>query len=140
MAKLSGLNSGAIYFLEEDFLILRATTPALEGDPPEKFIRARLQEHPHINDAVHNHKAVYIRDTESEPLTDEERSIAEARQLKSILFVPLLSQERTIGVFITGGTSRHVTLKKAAILLCETLANIAALAAANALHTSKNTD
>ena len=136
LAQLSGLNTGAIYTLRDETLTLGATTPAFTQTPPERFKKTRIQDHPHIHDAVETHKAVYIQDTESTPLSDEERAIADARHLKSILYIPLLSQGKAIGIFITGATSRNIYLKGTTILLCETLANIVALAAANALHSS----
>ena len=140
LAKLSGLNSGAIYTLDNAVLTLRATTPPFTEPPPEKFLRARIQDHPHINNALQRREAVYIPDTGSEAFTEEEQAIAEGRQLKSILYVPLLSQGKSIGVFITGATSRKTSIKKTTILLCETLANIAALATANALNQSNSTE
>ncbi|WP_319475911.1 response regulator [Marispirochaeta aestuarii] len=140
LAKLSGLNTGAIYTLDNGILTRRAGTPTLMDNPPEELLKARLQNHPHIRKALSRQEAIYIVDTESESLTNEERSIVKARHLKSILYIPLLSQGRSIGVFIAGTTSRKTSIKKTTILLCETLANIAALAAVNALNQSNRTE
>ena len=48
VADLLGLETGAIYTLEGETLILGATTPPLPSQFPDELRSARLEDHPHI--------------------------------------------------------------------------------------------
>jgi DNA-binding response OmpR family regulator len=133
LSEFSELDTGAIYLVENDSLVLTATTPPLPEDFPDEYRRAPLLDHPHIGKAIQTAEPVFIGDVRAEPLTTAEQGVVESRALRSISYVPLVSQERVIGVFITGSTEQNVVLDRTTSDLCVTLANIAAVAAENAL-------
>jgi len=134
LTKLTGMGAAAIYLLDgADTITLRATTPALPEDFPNEFRDARLVDHPHIGDAIRTGVPVRIDDVASEQLTAAEEEVARLRSLQSILYVPLISRERTIGTFITGAQEQTLPISESVIDLCMTLTNIAAVAAENAM-------
>jgi len=69
LAELAGLNAGAIYLVDDDSLILKATTPAATAPLPEEVRTTPLEDHPHIGQAVRSAAPVFIRDVADEPLT-----------------------------------------------------------------------
>lgn len=133
LAELAGLNSGAIYLVDGDSLILKATTPPVTETLPEDVRTAPLAEHPHIGRAVRSAAPVFIPDVAAEPLTPAERAVADMRSLVSILYVPLTSPNSPVGVFITGSTEAPVEVRDSTRDLCMTLANMAAVAVQNSL-------
>lgn len=134
LTRLTGMNAAAIYLLDgDDTITLRATTPALPNDFPDEFREATLLDHPHIGAAIRTGAPVHIDDVASDTLTAAEEEVARIRSLRSILYVPLVSRERTIGAFITGSQVQTLPISDGVIDLCVTLANIAAVAAENAM-------
>ncbi len=99
------LGSGALYLLKDEKLYLAATTPPLPPDFPEQFRYAPLDEHPHIQKTLKEQLPVVIEDTATAELTQAERDVAKIRGLRSILFLPLLSDNKVIGVLILGSVN-----------------------------------
>lgn len=131
-ADLLGLETGAIYTLENEILYLGATTPPLPEHFPDELRLALLGDHPHIQQTVTTKAPVTLEDARTAQLTAAEKSIVELRQLVSVLYFPLLLKEAVIGVFIVGSTQRVRKLTKGEIDLCYILANQVSLAVANA--------
>jgi transcriptional regulator with GAF, ATPase, and Fis domain len=104
VADLLGLDTGAIYTLEDETLILGATTPPLPPKFPDELRLARLNGHPHIKNAVSTRTPVYLHDATKVTLSPAEKIIVDARHLVSILYFPLLLKDDAIGVFIVGTT------------------------------------
>ncbi len=134
LARFSGLNTAAVYLIDEGILELRAATPPIPEDFPRDFRLAAVEDHPHIGRAIETRSPVIIEDLNAEKLTDAEREVAAIRGLKSIAYFPLNSGERAIGVLITGSTARSLSSCDSTNQLCATLANIAAVAAENAIQ------
>lgn len=134
LARLSGLMTAAVYLLDGSVVELKATTPSLPPDFPEEFRLASLDNHPHIGRAIETRSAVVIGDVDSEHLTEAERRVAEIRGLRSIVYYPLNSGNKAIGVLITGTTEEPLEMCDSTNQLCTTVANIAAVAAENAIH------
>lgn len=130
---LLNFNTGAIYTLKNDILTLGATTPPLPPDFPDELRSASVIDHPHIQKAIMNHGAVFLEDARVEPLSPAEKVIADTRQLKSILYFPLLLKENTIGVFIVGTTRKTRQFTNSEIDLCYIFSFQVAFAVANAL-------
>lgn len=126
------LDTGAIYLFEQEELFLGATSPPLPADFPDKYRRARLSDHPHIHQCLHSGKNLFIQDCQLEEFTSEERGVVEARGLKSVLYVPIVAEDDSIGVFILGTTAETMTFKTIDDRLCSTLAHQVALAITNA--------
>lgn len=133
LSEIADLNTGAVYLLDDKTIILRAATPELSDDFPDEFLYAPLNKHPHINKAIDSQGPVYVADTSTEDFTEAEQGVVKLRNLTSILYVPLISRNKTIGVYISGAIGRPVQMADSVIDLCVTLANIAAAAAENAL-------
>ncbi len=131
-ASLLGFHTGAIYTLDEGILRLGAATPPLPPGIPEELLRARLEDHPHIEQAVLSKSAVYLDDARAAPLSPAEKVVVDSRQLVSILYFPLLLKEDAIGAFIVGtiGAARH--FEESEVDLCYILSYQVSLAVANA--------
>ncbi len=127
------LKTGAIYTLEGDMLFLGATTPPL--DPDLQWLRLqpeKLSDHPHIVTAFNSGRPVHIPDTLAAVLSPAERRVIEARKLRSILFIPLLLEDKATGALIVGSTSKAHEYNQHEVELCRTLAYQVTLAVANA--------
>ena len=132
LTRLSGLDTAAVYLLEERSLELWATTPSLPPDFPEEMRFAPLAEHPHIGRTIETAEPQQIPDPKSVKLTPAERAVFEQRQLRTALFVPLVAEEQVIGVFIVGSIDVPVVISREIIALSTTLSNLTALAVRNA--------
>lgn len=133
LSDIAGLNAGAIYLVEDDSICIKATTPALPEEFPDRFRHASLEDHPHIRRAITERTPVFVPDTAVEMFTAREREVCDLRGLYSILYVPLVSREKAIGVYIAGATERPTIVRAPVVDLCVTLANMAAVAAENAM-------
>lgn len=116
-AGLLQLESGAIYTLEGDELFLEATTPPLPPDFPDELRHANVTDHPHIQTAISSGSIVVLADSTSAKLSSAEKMVAEARGLRSIVYVPLMISEKAIGVFIVASVDRVRTFSEEEINL-----------------------
>jgi len=130
--ELLGLDTGAIYTLEKDYLYLGATTPPLPPQFPEELRRAHPGDHPNINKVISTRAPIYLDDARIASLSDAERIVVDARQLISIIYFPLLLKEEAIGVFIVGTTGETRQFSDSEIDLCYILSFQVSLAIANA--------
>ena len=132
-----GLDTGAIYLLDETQLVLGATTPPLPDDLPDAFRREPLAGHPHLARCMVEREPVSIEDRDGAALSGPERAVCEARGLRSLLFVPLLVSEDAVGAFIVGSVGRVRRFGEKDVDLCRALSHEIGLALANAkLHDS----
>ena len=129
---LIGLDTGAIYTLEDGALRLGATVPPLPPQLPNELLRARLEDHPHIQRVVATGTPVYVRDARTTSLSVAEKIVVDARGLVSILYFPLLLKESVIGVFILATTDKIRQLSENEIDLSYILSFQVSLAIANA--------
>jgi putative nucleotidyltransferase with HDIG domain len=129
---LLGLDTGAIYTLENETLILGATTPPLPPQFPDELRLALLNDHPHIKNAVSTRTPVYLNDARNVTLSPAEKIIVDARHLVSILYFPLLLKDDAIGVFIVGTTDQPRQFTANDIDLCYILSYHVSFAVANA--------
>jgi len=129
---LIGLDSGAIYTLENEILQLGATVPPLPTQLPDELLRARLVDHPHILQAVLTKSPVFVPDARIAPLSASEKIIADSRRLVSILYFPLFLKDTAIGVFIIGTVNNIRQLTASEIDLSHILSFQVSLAIANA--------
>ena len=129
---LLGLDTGAIYTLENDALRLGATVPPLPPQLPKELLLAYLDNHPHIKEAVETKAPVYLDDARTGSLSAAEKIIVDSRQLVSILYFPLLLKEGVIGVFILGTANAIRQFTSSEIDLSYILSYQVSLAIANA--------
>lgn len=130
-ADLLGLDTGAIYTLEQETLYLGATIPPLPPQFPEGLRLAHLSDHPHIQIAVSTKVPVYLEDARLVELSEAERIVVENRRLISILYFPLVLKDEAIGTFILGTTDRVREFSHDEVDLCYILAYQVSLAVAN---------
>jgi len=131
---LTGLDSAAVYLLEDEDLLLKATNPPLPPDFPDVYRRAPLQEHPHINEVVTTGKIVSIADTLETELTPAEEEIVAGRNLRSILYLPIQFREIMAGTLIVASCDEPRQISTDIIELCEILIHQAALVLENAQY------
>ena len=129
---LLGLDTGAIYLLENEILYLGATTPPLPAQFPDELRLAQLEDHPHIRKSVITKASVYLSDARTATLSPAEKVVVDLRKLVSILYFPLLLKEKAIGAFIVGTTGETRQFAKSEIDLCYLLSFQVSLAVANA--------
>jgi CheY-like chemotaxis protein len=132
LSELAGIGAGALYLLENGVVVLAAATPEVPVDFPDVYRRAPLDDHPHIETALTRKVPVVVADTGKDTWTAAEEDILRMRNLSSVTYVPMVSQQRSVGVFITGGTNGTQPADGSVLNLCVTLANIAAVAVENA--------
>ncbi|MCZ7603023.1 MAG: PAS domain S-box protein [Melioribacteraceae bacterium] len=131
-ANLLGLPTTAIYLVEKNDIVLGATSPPIPPDFPDEFRKADLTDHPHIEKALRSKHLVIIHDTSKTRLTEEERVIVETRNLRSLLYIPLILEGEAQGVLIAGKDDAPVKFSQEEIELANGLANQAVLAITNA--------
>ncbi|MBI5444288.1 MAG: GAF domain-containing protein, partial [Deltaproteobacteria bacterium] len=130
--RLFGLDTAAVYLLEGEALHLRATAPALPPGFPEELCRSNLADHPHIREALASRRPLSVPDLAAVELTPAEQEVTRRRNLRSILYLPLLAGDGPEGVLIVASNGEPRNFTEAQIDQCSTLANLAALAVANA--------
>jgi putative nucleotidyltransferase with HDIG domain len=131
--EMLGLDSGAVYTLENETLLLGATSPPLPPQFPDELRLAHLKDHPHIHEAVTTMAPVYLENARTASLTATEKSVVDSRGLVSILYFPLVLKESAIGVFIIGSTRNVRQFSNSEIELSYVLSAQVSLAIANAL-------
>ncbi len=130
--ELVGLDTAAVYLLDEDILQLWATSPSLPPDFPEEMRNAPLEDHPHVQMAIKSREPLYIYDYLQADLAPAEKAVAGNRNLRTLLFVPLLLNEQAMGVFIVGSIENPTPLSDVRIELSRTLAGLVSLSLKNA--------
>ena len=137
-ARLSSLDSTAVYLLQEGMLHLGATTPVLLVDLPEDLRVAPLLDHPHIHRAVQTCAPVVLADCRKADLTDVETRVGDERGLRSVAYLPLVLKDRSLGVLIVGSTQGPYLFSDEDMDLLQTLADHAALVLEGARLTDEN--
>lgn len=129
---LLNLDCGAIYFKDDGILQLKTTIPPLNDASNPIATTANPEDHPHINDCINKKQPIVIHDALSAVLSESEREILQARGLKTVLFLPLITKKSVIGIITLGSTQKTRSFSETDITLCQTMATQAALAIQNA--------
>ena len=129
--ELLEFDTGAIYSMDNDELYLEVTTPPLPDNYPTELREAKLFNHSHISKVAASGLPVTMPDSAAAELTAEERLIVEARNLQSILYLPLVVEKKVIGVIILGTVGRKRNFTQREIDLSKTLSNLASIALEN---------
>ncbi len=129
---LVGLDTAAIYLIEDERLHLWATTPPLPPQFPDELRIAHVADHPHIGRAVQSGEPLRLPDIKEADLTPAERSVQEQRNLRTLLYLPLVAGVEVMGALIVGSRGEPVPIPEEKIDLSRTLANLSALAVKNA--------
>ncbi|MCF8242902.1 MAG: PAS domain S-box protein, partial [Melioribacteraceae bacterium] len=129
--KFKNLDTGAIYLIKDNQIYLGATTPALPKDFQELFRHGFLSDHPHIKESLDRGVPVLITDTNEAVLTETEEKITKARGLRTILYIPMLTDADKIGALIIGSVGKITNFTDDDLEIYQTLSNIAALSIIN---------
>ena len=100
--ELLRLESGAVYLGDDGQVELAATHPPLPPDFPPPMRRMSLEDHPQMALAMARLQPVVLPDLAEATLSAAEQAICALRGLRSLVFVPLISGDRAIGVLILG--------------------------------------
>lgn len=129
--RVLGLDTGAIYLVEGEDLVLGATTPPLPADFPDALRTAPIADHPHIMKSIAGHRPVMVPDASKADFTVAERAAIEARELCSVLYVPLMVEGTAEGVMIMGTQLCNRDYTSHDVDVCRTLSAQIALAIQN---------
>jgi K+-sensing histidine kinase KdpD len=131
--QLVGLDTGALYLVDNENLILEVTFPPLPENYPAEFRKALIENHQHIKQTVNTKLPVIIGDINTEILSDGEKVILENRDMRSLLYIPLMVMQKVKGVMIIATMGRKYNFSKREIDLCYTLSNIGSLSLENSV-------
>ncbi len=136
MSELLDIETAAIYILEESgMLTLSATTPPLDPGLSDELKKADPADHPHIQKAIFSRQSIILEDTGKTELSVEERNLTELRQLRSLLFFPMVHENKVLGVLILGTCNKSRKFTENEIILGQTIANQLSISVQNArLH------
>jgi PAS domain S-box-containing protein len=132
-ASLVRLETGAIYTIEGENLTLESTIPPLPDSFPDEFRKALIKNHPHIANALAAQNPVIVPDISRNKLTPEEVTIIANRDMRSLLFIPLIASGQNYGIIILGSLGRIHKFEENEIAICRTISNIASLALENSI-------
>ncbi len=130
--QIINLNTGAIYLHENERLYLGATTPPLPDNFPDVFRYDELANHSHIQKALLLKTPIVINDVSKATLSEAEQIVVKNRSLVSILYIPLIIENRPVGTLILGSTEKKRNFTEQEIDIYNTFSAQAALAIENA--------
>lgn len=102
---MTGLETGAIYTLDEESLYLQATEPPLPPGFPEELLSAPLSDHPHIAQAIAKGSSLRVPDVSTQEWTPAEEQAVKKRGLTSIMYMPIPAKDGVHGVFMVATTN-----------------------------------
>ncbi|MBN1759502.1 MAG: response regulator [Chitinispirillaceae bacterium] len=133
VTQISGLDTAAIYLLNERTMRLSATTPPLPPEFPEALRLGVLDDYPNLRRSIDTSGPVFLHDVEEVPGTPAEMAIVQLRNLRTLLFLPLIAENEVLGALIIGSIGKPSPVEQLDRDLAFTFANFAALAVKNAL-------
>jgi signal transduction histidine kinase len=130
--QLINLDTGAIYLHEEEKLYLGATTPPLPEEFPDILRYDLLANHPHIQNTLFTKQPTIVPDTSKAKFSEAEQAVVKIRNLRSIVYIPLIIENRPVGTLILGTTNNLRTFESTEIDMYRTFSGQAALSIENA--------
>ncbi len=91
-----------------------------------------FKDFPALNEACTGKKYVLVQDTHKAPLLPKEKEMAERLDMRSILLVPIVLGEKTLGTMQLSSLGEVKEFSEEEINICQTIANQAAIAIENA--------
>ncbi len=129
---LTNLETGAIYLHENEKLYLGATTPPLPLEFPEILRYDLLTNHPNIQKSLIEKQPVTIPDTSLAIFSDAEMRVIKFRGLRSIIYIPLIIENRPVGTLILGTINKLRSFSEHEINMYRSFSSQAALTIENA--------
>jgi len=130
--RLSNLDTGAIYLHENEKLYLGATAPPLPLEFPEVMRYDLLTNHPTIQKSLTERQPIAIADTSTAIFSDAEMEVVKFRGLRSIIYIPLIIENRPVGTLILGTIHSHRSFSEHEINMYRSFSSQAALTIENA--------
>jgi len=130
--QLTNLDTGAIYLHENEKLYLGATTPTLPPEFPATLRYDLLANHPNIQKSLRLSQPVIIEDTSLAVLSEAEKAVVKIRGLRSIIYIPLIIENRAVGTLILGTTNNLRVFSEQEINMYQLFSGQAALTIENA--------
>lgn len=131
-AQLIDVESSALYYIKGHKVKMMACNPPLPDDAPFVLKEASLEEYPLLKQAIDNKKPLVLEDASKAVLSVREQEIVNFRKLKTIFYLPMVVEEKVLGVLLMGTQSQTKKFNHDDIDLCRTLAAQAALVLQNA--------
>src|SRR5690606_1369049 len=91
-----------------------------------------LSHFPVLGSCIETQEVVALMKIDSENLTVQERALIKFRHLKSVVFIPLVLDEKTVGVLALGSSQSRSSFLQNDMEVCQVLAMQASLAIKNA--------
>lgn len=130
---LLNIDTTAIYLVKGNDIYLGATVPTLDPQMTESIREAHLADHPHVQRAISGLQPVIIPDALTAELNSAERMIADTRGLRTIVYLPIIVGQQSLGVLILGTTDAPQDFAEDEINIGKTLAAQIAASLQNAI-------
>jgi PAS domain S-box-containing protein len=137
-AGLIDVEGGAIYTLEKDMAILKATSPKLPLDFPSGLCKGNIENFPHMFNCITSKEPLVVVDLTKEKFSDAEKLIMDNLGIKSMIFLPLIINDSAFGMLALSTSKINRMFSQIEVDLCQTLASLASLAINNALLFEKS--
>lgn len=126
--------TGIIVLEDEGIGRLAAGSVDLRRLQPRRYTSGRIQlvQYPEIQEVLRTGRLVVISDAWQDPLMAEVRDVLHGIGLRSLLVTPMLDRDRVFGVISVAQFEQPRRFSPNEIQLCQTLANQASIAVANA--------
>ncbi len=132
VVQLVGLDSAAIYLVDDGCLWVEATTPPLPGPLDQARSESPVKDYPHVEEVLQDDQPVLIADTAEVELVPAEKGYIDRFDLHSVLFLPIRIRDEVLGVLVVASSEEPKEISQREIDLGITLANQAAIAIDNA--------
>lgn len=132
--RLHNLDTGALYLTRGHELYLHATAPSLPQGIPDHFRIALINDHPHIKEALENGIPVSFTDSSTEKFSPAEQEIVDARRLISCIYIPILIQNRSVGILILSTSEKEKMFTEDERMIYKMLATQVGLVIENAQY------
>jgi C4-dicarboxylate-specific signal transduction histidine kinase len=134
ISNLYEFETGAIYVLEgDDEIKLAVATPPLPPEMPDSLRKAKLSDHPTIENAILTKKPQVIADATTAMLSPAEREVVNMRNLRSIVYFPFIQKGKVLGVLILSTCNKNRTYTENEIKTGQGIADQLSVAIENAL-------
>jgi PAS domain S-box-containing protein len=129
---LLNMDSGSIFFIIGDKMAKEASLPQPKEGEPDMLKLVSLSKFPHINACADSNEVVILQDLSKEALTPEERLIVKIKNAQSIIIIPLIIDNKVLGVMELVSSKAIVSFNQLDVEVCQVLAAQASLALKNA--------
>ncbi len=129
---LLNMASGSIFFIVGDKMEKEASLPETKDGEPDMLKLVSLSKFPHINACVDSKDVVILQDLSKEALTPEERLIVKFKSAQAIIVIPLIIDDKVLGVMELISTTTISSFNQLDVEVCQVLAAQASMALKNA--------